>query len=75
MQWTYLLGDAHLLGPAKSTLVDDGVHASQKHEVADLKARLWANFDDGDNLLEAKGSKSLLWQLHHNMMVMSIQRD
>ncbi|KAG8165354.1 hypothetical protein KVR01_005629 [Diaporthe batatas] len=42
------LGDAHLLGPAKSML--DGVYASQRQEVADLKARLLAKYDNEENL-------------------------
>jgi hypothetical protein len=42
------LGDAHLLGPAKAML--DGVYASQKQEVADLKARLLSKYDNEESL-------------------------
>jgi hypothetical protein len=42
------LGDAHLLGPAKAML--DGVYASQKQEVEDLKARLLSKYDNEESL-------------------------
>lgn len=42
------LGDAHLLGPAKAML--NGVYASQKQEVADLKARLLSKYDNEESL-------------------------
>ncbi|KAK2610749.1 hypothetical protein N8I77_004152 [Diaporthe amygdali] len=42
------LADAHLLGPARAML--DGVYASQKQEVEDLKAKLLAKYDNEESL-------------------------
>lgn len=42
------LADAHLLGPAKAML--DGVYASQRQEVEDLKARLLSKYDNEESL-------------------------
>lgn len=42
------LADAHLLGPAKAML--DGVYASQRQEVEDLRARLLSKYDNEESL-------------------------